>query len=252
MFSPSPVFLDLPLTVGKQWQCETLAINIYYGQVFHTYPATFTFTVTGAETISTPAGNFETLELEVWGVFTGPQPAAMTRSVYNVYHLHRNLGPVDEGGYLLTGWTGVVATDERDLGRGQGALRPLIAPRRHLHRFRLRDRPRHAHAAVRLGSAHPAVTGVSWRPWSQDGGRAGRPSAPGTRGARSASPVTAGCADPSRITACAGTIPQPEPVPLTDQAGCVYVVRVQRSRGGDMASTGSGDRWLHAEIPVIS
>ena len=53
-------------------------------------------------------------------------------------------------------------------------------------------------AAVRLGSAHPAVTGVSWRPRSQDGGGAGRSSAPGTRGARSASPVTAGSVDPSR------------------------------------------------------
>ncbi len=116
MFSPPLVFLDLPLAVGKQWQCETQAMYVYAEHVVATYPATFHFTVTGAETISTPAGDFETLVLEVLGVFTGLQPATMTRSINHVYHLHRNLGPVDEGSYLLTGWTGVVATDEATWG----------------------------------------------------------------------------------------------------------------------------------------
>lgn len=116
MFSPSPVFLDLPLAVGKQWQCETLAMYVYAEHVVVTYPATFRFTVTGAETISTPAGDFETLVLEVLGMFTGTQPAATSRSINHVYHLHRNLGPVDEGSYLLTGWTGVVANDAATWG----------------------------------------------------------------------------------------------------------------------------------------
>jgi hypothetical protein len=116
MFSPSPVFLDLPLAVGKQWQCETLAMYVYAEHVVVTYPATFQFTVTGAETISTPAGDFETLVLEVLVLFTGLQPATMTRSINHVHHLHRNLGPVDAGSYLLTGWTGVVANESATWG----------------------------------------------------------------------------------------------------------------------------------------
>jgi hypothetical protein len=101
-YSPPVVLVDPPLTVGKQWQTQT-TVDYIYGS----YPATFICTVTGAETVTTPAGDFETLVLQVF---------EMPRCSIDTYYLHRQLGPVDEGGCLLTGWTGVVANDRATWG----------------------------------------------------------------------------------------------------------------------------------------
>ena len=103
--TPPVLFLDLPLTIGKQWQSQT-TVDDGYGS----FEATIYGSVTGAETVSTPAGTFDTMMVQLI-VLDGPW---FTRQW--TYKLHRQLGPViDEGGELVA-WTGVVSSDESTWG----------------------------------------------------------------------------------------------------------------------------------------
>ncbi|MBK7703025.1 MAG: hypothetical protein IPI34_09135 [bacterium] len=103
--TPPVLFLDLPLTVGKQWQSQT---TVDYG--YGSFAATLHCSVTGTETVTTPAGDFETMVMQMI-TFDGPWFLRQW-----TYKLHRQLGPViDEGGELVA-WTGVVSSDESTWG----------------------------------------------------------------------------------------------------------------------------------------
>ncbi len=104
-FTPPVLFLDLPLTVGKQWQSQT-TVDDGYG----TFGATILSSVSGTETVTTPAGTFDTVVVQMI-VIDGPWFLRQW-----TYKLHRQLGPViDEGGELID-WTGVVANESATWG----------------------------------------------------------------------------------------------------------------------------------------
>jgi len=103
--TPPVLFLDLPLEVGKSWQSQT---TVDYG--YGSFSATLHCSVTGTETVTTPAGDFETMVMQMI-TFDGPWFLR-----HWTYKLHRQLGPViDEGGELVA-WTGVVPADKSTWG----------------------------------------------------------------------------------------------------------------------------------------
>lgn len=101
-FDPPILFLDLPLTMSKTW---TSRASI--GGAARQDSVIFYFVVNGQESVTTPAGTFDTMRLQYFG---------SGLSVQTLY-LHRQLGPVlDADGSRLTGWTGVVAADAATWG----------------------------------------------------------------------------------------------------------------------------------------
>ncbi len=101
-FDPPILFLDLPLTMFKSWTSRSSI-----GGAARPDSVIYYFIVNGQESVTTPAGTFDTMRLQYFG---------SGLSVQTLY-LHRQLGPVlDADGSRLTGWTGVVATDEATWG----------------------------------------------------------------------------------------------------------------------------------------
>ena len=109
-FDPPVLLIKQPMTPGMYWQNPT-TVDYMYG----THPATYWCWVYSGGTVSTPAGVFETVALRVTD---GPAMPVRT------YYLHRELGPVVIGsGFLLTGWTGVVSSDEATWGEVKALYR---------------------------------------------------------------------------------------------------------------------------------
>lgn len=97
-YAPSLKLLDRPLEPQK----PTLQIIEINGT-----PEYVLIEVSGPVTLTTPAGTFETMMVDVNPMFGAPY-------LGRTYWLHRNLGPVkiEPGEWELVGWTGVVANHE--------------------------------------------------------------------------------------------------------------------------------------------
>jgi hypothetical protein len=96
-FDPPVLFLDLPLTMYKSWTSQASI-----GGIAHPESVIYYFIVNGQESVTTPAGTFDTIRIQYFG---------SGLSVQTLY-LHRQLGPVlDVNGSRLSGWTGVVEND---------------------------------------------------------------------------------------------------------------------------------------------
>jgi len=102
-FDPPVLFIKQPMTPGMYWQNQT-TVDYMYG----TYPATYWCWVSSGGTVSTPAGDFETVKLTVSDGMFIP---------FRTYHLCRDLGPVViNNRYLLTDWTGIVSNENATWG----------------------------------------------------------------------------------------------------------------------------------------
>jgi hypothetical protein len=99
---PAMLMLDLPLTVGS-----VVNPDIMLGG----YPDFVTVTVSGPETITVPAGTFETMVVEIDWMFNTYLPD-------ETLWLHKELGPVksEPYGWELTSFTGVVANEDLTFG----------------------------------------------------------------------------------------------------------------------------------------
>ncbi len=107
---PAIRILDLPLVPGSM---ATYMVMVNSGADF------VSIGVSGPETITTPAGTFETMVLSVSSLSASPY---LTRT----YWLNRTLGPVriDDGHvWELERWTGVVANEDMAWGAMKGLFR---------------------------------------------------------------------------------------------------------------------------------